>query len=68
MEVSEDFKKNLKQEDTKNKGFIKKNIGISSGCTFIYKLEEFQEATLQQVKLLKFQVGAPRFIKCNVKV
>jgi len=46
MEVSEDFKKNLKQEDTKNKGFIKKNIGISSACTFIYKIEEFLEVTL----------------------
>jgi len=46
MEVSEDLKRNLKQEDTQNKGSVKKNIGISSGCTFIYKLEEFQEATL----------------------
>jgi hypothetical protein len=46
MEVSEALKRNLSQEDTQNKGFVRKNIGISSACTFIYTLEEFQEATL----------------------
>jgi len=46
MEVSKDLKRNLKQEDTQNKGSVKKNIGISSACTFIYKIEEFLEVTL----------------------